>query len=256
MGVGCWSCDFRVGDLFDYLKARHGCGFGEAVSIAAGLAAGGELPEVPDTVSRDEGPAPDFQQMVGGNAKVARGVVGLLLRNRHIDVPVDWLIREFRLRTEGHEVVIPHLDASGQCRGVKHRTTNGPPISVKGSKLDVLYGIWRCAGDGRDVVLCEGESDTWSVSCWLKDESVDVVGLPSGVGSAPYPGWIDWLHDRKVTILFDSDEAGRAGAARWSASLPSARVAVLPDGSDATSAGPIAIRQALRIAVAEDRDVR
>ena len=41
----------------------------------------------------------------------------------------------------------------------------------------------------------------WPTS--LRDECVDVVGLPSGASAAPQAAWLEFLRGRQVTLLFD-----------------------------------------------------
>jgi hypothetical protein len=262
---GCWSCSFRTGDLYDYLQALHGVGFREAVRMAVALRDGGELPAVPDIVGRDlTGPRRDFGPIFR-RAYEQRDtqLIGQLLTDRGIELPVQWLVDQFSLGTLDGSVLIPHM--GGPTVGIvairKRTPPDWPKTCLAGSRLTELYGVRRAfhrvvidrriryLADKRDAVICEGESDTWSVAYLLRDECVDVVGLPAGANAGIQFGWLDFLRGRRVTLLFDADDAGRAGAERWASALApvaaSVRVAHLPAGTDATGAGAVAVRRAL-----------
>ena len=43
---GCWSCGFSRGDVLDYLQARHGVGFHQAIQLAIQLRDSGQLAAV------------------------------------------------------------------------------------------------------------------------------------------------------------------------------------------------------------------
>lgn len=243
---GCWACDFGPGDLFDFLRRWHDCDFRTAMARALELR-DGELPEAPD-VPVNDGPAPDFGRMFE-NAHDTGAVVDLL-NERNIHVPADWLCEEFRVRANGDTVLVPHFAQTGELTGIKRRwaAAGWTPIAAKGSRLDDLYGVWRTR-NRPEIIVCEGESDTWTVAKLFAEQPLDVVGLPSGVSTKPRDSWVDFLRGRDVVLLFDADRAGREGVGRWLAALSgtarSTRVACLPDGTDASSAGPVTTRQAV-----------
>jgi DNA primase len=144
-------------------------------------------------------------------------------------------------------VMIPHFGVAGEVCGVKRRSPQAGwvPTAVKGSKLETLYGAWRDKGH-QTLIVCEGESDTWTLAHRYRDHPVDVAGLPSGVAAKPRDEWLWRCQQHQQTILvFDGDEAGRLGAARWKAALPGAYVARLREGADVTSATRVEVSDAL-----------
>jgi len=264
--TGCWSCSFSTTDIFGYIEERDGVGFGTAVKIAVAIRDGVPLPDIVAPVGRVGGGGPRNFSRIAEEARreCDMALIEQLLTDRGIDVPATWVCEEFGVGTLAGEVMIPHLgDPGGGVAAVQKRT---PPDWSKrclaGSQLRELYGVNRAfhrtkvdgrwasiIDDTREVVLCEGASDTWSVAYLLRDEPVDVVGLPSGAAAGLQPSWRIFMRDRRVTLLFDADDAGRAAAERWATALSGVaadvRVAALPDGEDATSAGPEAVRSAL-----------
>lgn len=243
--AGCFGCDFEEGDVFHFLMRQEGCTFPEAVHTARRLLDEG-LPEV-TTPANGERPAKDFTAEVVNQGHDAKAL-DAFCETKGIKVAGDWLRDEFGVfaRDTG-EVVVPHFDAEGEkAPAVKVRSARHDwvPMAERYSRLRELYGVWRDEGHDR-VVLCEGESDTWTLAWLLRDEPVDVFGLPSGVDSTPRDEMIERLRGRSVTLLFDADEAGRRGVKLWRSKLPSVKVARLPDGEDATSAGEEAVRKAL-----------
>lgn len=251
---GCWSCDFRPGDLFSFLQRAKDVRFGDALQLAANYQRDG-LPEAPPIP--DSEPDPDAPQRIRSTVESTEGqgidlLAELMFDKGHPATP-EWVAEEFRVGTTGRsgEVVIPHYARSGALEAAKWRNLERKPIAYGGSQLNAMYGEWRDLGR-TDVVVCEGESDTWAVAWMLRDAPVDVLGVPSGVTSKPRPQWIDPLKGRTVTILFDADPAGRRGVSAWVNALSGVadeiRVAMLPEGEDAVSAGQDETIQALRSA--------
>lgn len=249
----CWSCSpFRngtasVGDLFDYLQAFYQLSFSRAVSLAATYIGRDDLPELLEPEPRCNGPLPNLNTIYSAARKKRSGLLAELLGDRGSRTPADWVYQEWHVADGSGAVVIPHWSAAGELTALKrrHPADGWKNRAVRGSVLTSLYGAWRDDGD-LSVILCEGESDTWSVSYLLRNRSVDVLGLPSGAAARPRREWIDALIDREVTVLFDADRAGRGGAARWAAVLPGARIAELPAGLDATSAWSREVRRAIQ----------
>ncbi len=247
---GCWSCDFRPGDVYTFLQRIKGITFGQALDLVAEYLANGlpEAPAIPDRVADPEAPA-RIRSAVESTEGNSIDLLAELLIDKGHPATAEWVASEFRVGTTGRgEVVIPHFSRSGDLDAAKWRTLDRKPISYSGSQLTAMYGEWR--DRGRDeIVVCEGESDTWAVAWLLRHEDVDVIGVPSGVTSKPRPEWVDPLKRRNVTILFDADPAGRRGAEAWVKSLKSVagvvRVAMLPEGEDAVSAGQDDVADAL-----------
>lgn len=246
---GCWSCDFAPGDVFDFLQRKLSVGFSKAVELVAGYARDG-LPAALRIPERDaDAPPPDYSAEV--SSARARPLTQLhnFLQSKGLMAPAEWIAAEFRVGVGAQsDLLIPHYSLEGELRAVKWRTETVKPKSKPGSRLDSLYGIWRAHGY-KDVVLCEGESDTWAAAWALRDQSVDVLGLPSGVSARPRAEWVDYLRDKRVTLLFDADDAGRRGAASWIGKLIGAsevvRVASLASGEDAVSVGERALLRAV-----------
>jgi len=245
---GCWSCSFHVGDVFDFLQRWHNVGFRRAVEIASRLGYSLELVDVPANARRAR-PDPELIRVLDSVSQDHEDLVERLLLDRGIAIPARWLTQKFRVGANAREVLIPHFDRTGvDLVAIKHRAPGDGWVSrsVQGSRLSQLYGVWRVRTPWSQIVLCEGESDTWSVSWWLREGPVDVLGLPSGATATPRANWIDDLRGRRVTLFFDADRAGREGTEKWLKALgPGTLVAHLPDGSDATSAGPEVVRRAL-----------
>ncbi len=254
---GCWACSpFRdgsaaVGDVFDFLQAFYHVPFRKSIELAVDYVGRTDLPVLP-TMPKDTRPAPDLGKMLQ-EAKPGTGdLLQELLHARGIDIPATWIYDTWLVADGKGEVLIPHFDATGHITALKHRNPNDgwTSRSVRGSELTHLYGEWRArGGDARPVYLCEGESDTWTVSYIYDGDPVDVLGLPSGAAATPKTVWLDLVAGRDLVLLLDADRAGRESAAKW-ATLACARdarvrVANLPDGSDCTSAGAAEVRRAV-----------
>jgi hypothetical protein len=144
-------------------------------------------------------------------------------------------------------VVVPYFTQDRSPYAYKTRTPGQPWIALTGASFPDFYGAWLDRGH-EHVVLCEGESDTWSAWFALQGLPVDVVGLPTGAGGFPKQAMVERMRGRVVTIAFDGDPAGRAASGRWAATLvgisQSARIAFLPDGADLSSV--VDIRTILR----------
>ncbi len=254
---GCWSCNpFRggtaaLGDLFDYLQAFYHVGFRQAIELAVGYV-GRDLPDLP-AMPTPKGKPPDMGKLLAQSDKHHDGVtLQMLLQAREVDVPAQWVHDQWRVCDGDGEVLIPHFDGAGTLTALKHRSPEDgwTSRSVRGSALEHLYGEWRARGGAqRPVLLCEGESDTWTVAYLFDGEPVDVLGLPSGAAANPKDDWLDQVAGRDLTLLLDADRAGRDAARKWAmlATERGARVNVanLPDGSDCTSAGPDEVQRCI-----------
>lgn len=144
-------------------------------------------------------------------------------------VPDKWgfslgsLITRWGVKVTRQGLWIPHHDDEHRIVGVKVRFPGGDKTSVKGSTFPRLYGA-PLHPDGVSVVVCEGESDTWTMDRYVEAPftpvvSPLVVGLPSGAGTFK-PEWADWLADAgQVVLALDDDEAGRSATQRIRADL-------------------------------------
>jgi DNA primase len=240
--AGCWSCDFRSGDLFDIITRTEHVSFGEATVIAAAMLEEFERdtwqPTTPVERAYDQAMYQDIARQGWRTALVDRTALDRLVAAKDWEVDPEWLHTEWWVGTvPPATVLIPHLNSSRRVTGVKSRYAGLPPYAVSGSKFPHLYGEWRFRRTGL-VVLCEGESDTWTGS-W-RFPTVDVLGLPTGAGTRPTPLHTALLKQAdRCVIVFDGDEAGRLGASRWEPVLKAlgvdVRVVDLPDGRDLTS---------------------
>lgn len=247
---GCWSCDFRPSDVFTFIERRLNLTFSQAAKVALAYINDG-IPEAPPLPEREY----DF---AASKTAVAEAVepthaVYQFLADRDLPILDSWLVAEFRVGVNRDgDIIVPHFGRDGELHAAKKRRGTGKPITIPGGRLDALYGEWRDR-NRKDVILCEGESDTWFVAWLHRDKDVDVLGLPSGVSSKPKAAWVDALRNRNVTLLFDGDDAGRRGAASWALELngvaDSIRVASLADGHDACSSGETVLETAVRKAL-------
>lgn len=246
--VGCWSCDFSSGDVFDLIGAWDNVDFAGALRKAKALVD----QDLPRPEPPPERPAVDLTDVTNAALERAReDVSGIraLLHEKSLPLPAEWVRDEFKVgcTTDQDGVVIPHSK-----HAIKYRR---PPSwiakAAEGSKLTELYGWWRDF-DQPNVILCEGETDTW-MTAWVfrDDRDVLVLGLPSGAMAHPRAEWLERFVGREVTLLFDADEAGRRAMRNWVdvLAVPALRIAVLQDGEDACSAGEAAVRAAVENAI-------
>ena len=116
----------------------------------------------------------------------------------------------FGVRLDGITQLIPHRDENGTY-GVKTRGPAGKtawPGSQFTHRLYDPYGWNPTLPVGGDLVICEGESDSWAM-CRALPGDVRVLALPSGAAA-----WKDfWMDDiemfRRVFLCFDNDRAGK-----------------------------------------------
>lgn len=168
--------------------------------------------------------------------------LGKFIEAKNLDLSIAAL-RSWGVGVSGSKLVIPYWSGDGDLRTYRIRSLDGSdkPRSAPGTHAPTFYGEWR---DSRlnKVVICEGESDTWSAAWALRDLDIDVLGVP-GAGRPPFG--LDRLHGRTVLLAFDGDLAGRAAADRWMAALKEvnsdgshqwrATIIRMPDGRDLSS---------------------
>jgi hypothetical protein len=109
---------------------------------------------------------------------------------------------------------------------------------VTGSQSKALFGIDDWVGDGRPLLLCEGEFD--AMLAWQElREMVDVAtfgGASMGNGRIA-PQWMEALRAyRRIFVAYDVDEngAGDRGAYLLIRLFPQAMRAKVPEGGDLT----------------------
>ena len=249
--LNCHGCGWQ-GDVIDFVGRKASLSYGDALGECARLLASGlEAPPAEDL------PPADFRDRIDLARKAAHDdalpLVEMLAKRRS-PIDVAWLLSEFRLGISGGDLLIPHYAVGEeQAHAVKRRSPDGSKSSLSGSRLRHLYGSWR---DRRckDVVVVEGESDTWLVSWLYRDQRVDVLGTPRGVSANVDPEWVEQLAGRNVTLLFDSDTAGRTGLRKWVKALhgrvESLRIAHLPEANDSSSVPLATLVTVLREATA------
>ena len=130
--------------------------------------------------------------------------------------------------------VAPYRNLAGEVCA-QHIRGRDKSFSWRGAaKLEnlQLWGrhLWR--GEGRMVVITEGEIDCLTVS-QLQGNKWPTVSLPSGAGSAvrAVKANLDWLQGfERVVLMLDMDEPGRKAAREAAALLPPGRafIASLP----------------------------
>lgn len=248
--VGCWVCSWR-GDVFDVIMTARSCGFKEAVGAARTYLSEGVTldPTEVDQRSRIYVTPETWTVVINaarGNATADDHPIADFLLRKNLRIGASWLREEFRVGVRGGigTILIPHYDRNDVPLGYKERRWDTVPLSARGSRFNDLYGAWRDS-DAQHAVICEGESDTWTVAHLGRDLNVDVFGLPTGAGTPPREHLTSLLEGRRVTLAFDADDAGRLGAERWSAVLSDTSVLRLPDGLDCSSADPQLIREAM-----------
>lgn len=251
--MGCWSCDFGMGDIFDAVRRLKKCTLGEAIKFVAEYKGVAPTPQQPKTPKKAN---VDLNQRWKDALKqvreddAAKFTLHKFLRAKNLEPRMEWLIEEWLVGVYDGTIVIPHLTEQMDCRAIKRRfSPDWTPMAMAGSKLDTLYGAWRDRGH-KHVILAEGESDAWTISWELRDVEVDVLALPHGAGPGkePHADWLARLKGRQVTIMFDADKAGRISLREWISKLEKPRVAQLPEGLDATEVSLKELRAALATA--------
>lgn len=145
------------------------------------------------------------------------------------------------VRVGPYNLLVPHPDDEGVIRGIRTRSLMGDvgaKRSVKGSTF--THRLYRVEErpEAPIAVICEGESDTWSLSKAYYDEpKVAVYGIPSGALSWQ-PHFAGQLAAHPYIVLaLDTDRAGSAGVEKVSAAFER-KVHRLrwPEGKDVTEA--------------------
>ena len=241
-----WACApcGKGGDVLDLLSAfSPGMKFPDVMTWAARLL--GELKRDGWAGSVEQVEKPLFD-VAAGSAVVAqayndfacKSTVQLLCSAKGWPFDAGYLNREWGVGDSGTEVVIPYWSSDGTLRTYRTRTLESKPKSAHGRLVaPTFYGEWRLRPESRFVVLCEGESDTWTAA-WTYRLVTDVaaLGIP-GAGTPPFGA--ELLKGRNVIIAFDGDAAGFQAGSKWAAYLNGAGVNVglvtLPDGRDLAS---------------------
>lgn len=205
-----WAyCCGRGGSVIDLVMSYTGASFGRACRFLAGAV--DELATTPRVVAERRQSEVDltdrFVQETTHLWEWDTSDVERLIARRWPALTLQTLV-DFGVRRTRWALWIPHFNAEGKVVGIKTRAiTTGEKKAVKGSTFPRLYGL-----DGHGpVLLCEGESDTWTAHKLLPD-GWSALGLPSGAGTWR-PEYTEQLKGREVVLGLDADEAGRKAAA-------------------------------------------
>lgn len=109
---------------------------------------------------------------------------------------------------ENGAISMPYWD-NGVAVGIKYRYKSGNKAAEPGSSFGI-YGIDNIRGK-KNVILCEGESDTHAMwSLMRHDASFGVAGVSGAIRDrSTWELWmIDMMFAKKVYIAFDADKTG------------------------------------------------
>jgi hypothetical protein len=253
---GCFPCGI-AGDVFDFVQKIADLSFPDALERLRDLQGDGKVTAPPVLTEEQKrgifAPPPDLVAYVSeARARFKLETLVTMLCDRGVRADPAWIADEFEIGISGTgSLTIPHRACDDSVAAVKTRYQAGDgwvKRAVRGSKLTALYGEWRTTG-AQEVFICEGETDTWTVAHLLRDQEVDVYGLPGGV-KPPRPEWLELLRGKDVTLVFDADEPGVNCAAVWANALVGVArhvgVARLPEGKDASSVSQAVLVRALR----------
>jgi len=202
----------RGGDQITFVRDAANMSFGRAVRFLANAADTLTIrkpeereKELPDLTDR-------FNAAPEGGTEAYRAAYEMFEeRWPHLDL--DGVMHVFGVKVTPTELWIPHWDRQNPSvvRGIKiRRLANGAKLSVKGSAYtSSLYAdptfLSPGGKEGRDAILAEGESDTWSLT-FLGIPAVDVYGLPSGAGMWRDEFFYQLRPYRRVYLALDSQK--------------------------------------------------
>ena len=239
---GCFGCG-RKGRVLDLIEIVEGLDGAELLARADELAteAAADTYERPESQRRQvelRDLTETYDALVNGMTQRDFQAFTTFMSGKgfHGEDIQTWVADEFGwVATASRAIAIPHKTPEGVVCGIKYRVDDRK-WNEPGSRFPHLYGAWR--NKGHDAMLiCEGESDTAWAAYALRNEAIDVFGLPSGASQDITAEQLELCANRKVVfIAFDADDAGVTAARRWSAALP-VRVVRLPDGEDVLSCG-------------------
>jgi hypothetical protein len=232
------SCTRGPGDVMMLISGIEGHTGQDLISRAEGLA--GEEQEAGGPMQRSHEPLrpPDFAAQYSRLVIASGSKLSTVRFRSHVTgmrLNPDYVASEWGWTDAGPgTIAMPHRSPDGLIiTGIKYRRPGGSKWSDAGASYPFLYGAWRDYGY-RDVLLCEGESDTVYAACCLLGSKIDVLGLPAGA-SGPSMVWLAQLRGRRLVIAFDGDQAGWSAMREWAVARPDARIAYLSDGADIRS---------------------
>lgn len=241
---GCFGCG-RKGDVVSLIAEIEGLDVRAAMVRAAELgeeAKGAQF----DRKKKAERPQRDLREVYDalrdsfGETEFA--VMHNFLDGKGFDGEdlETYILDEWRWLATSSSIAMSHFDREGKLTGIKYRMGD-KKWNETGSRYPALYGAWRDKGRRR-VLLCEGETDTVWAAWSLRNEDIDVLGMPSGVSQEIRPEWLEHLSGRELIIAFDADPPDKQGrrpgpeaTMKWCAARPDAMVARLPEGEDLLS---------------------
>lgn len=240
---GCWPCG-KGGDVLDLLKGLWEDCMGETPTFSELMMWARQLAdEVPPDWAEKQG-AEYIHRPWDPRKALARveesQVDDFVLRSiaEHYGWPdPQWLVERWRLGSEWNQVLIPYYRRDGSLCTYKRRGIGTHTLAAAGGEL-CLYGEWLDTDLDKTVILCEGESDTWTIDRALGSTHA-CLGVP-GAGWFPHKKEdLAPFEGREVILTFDADEAGHKGMKRWAERLSAVGANpttwALPDGQDIRS---------------------
>jgi hypothetical protein len=236
----CYTCS-ESGDVFDFIQKKESCGFEASLEKAATLLKQAREAQWVPSDDTDQAPpleSSEVSTLLEQTKTNSLEPLRQLIRARKWPVDADWVHQTFNVNCDANRVLIPFMGADGEWSGYKWRQGK-EKYAGEGSRFGTYYAQWLDSG-GPDVIVTEGEPDTWSVMRAV-GKRYDVVGLPYGAGSPVLDP--SYFKDRNVILAFDGDYAGRSGTRRWVGALnnvaASIRVVPIPDGFDISNLNDI-----------------
>ena len=208
----CFGCSEK-GDVIDLVQKYAGCSFGKACQFLMGVVDdmateprvhAGPRRETVDLTER-------FLAEPAGNEKAQRNAADLVSERWPTLTLED--LEGWGVKVCQHALWIPHHDDQGRITGIKTRSLyTGDKQAVKGSTYPQMYTYRGLdALTTPTAVLCEGESDTWTMHRAVSPEFT-VFGLPSGAKTWR-PAYGEQLaRHRRIFLALDSDTTGQQAA--------------------------------------------
>lgn len=244
---GCYGCGLR-GDVIDAIQLHFGLSYSDAIDKAIDelipeYQNSGYTPAITSETKvfeRDEIQTA-YDQLRASSPNNYQVLTKFLLTTEiFVEGMLEYVIEEWRWQGHQsiHSVSQPLYSPDDILFGVKYRdcTNRLGKWGIKGSKLVHLYGAWRDQGH-RNVVLCEGETDTVNAALQLRGRECDVFGIPSGAAQLPTKEALDQLSGRQVWIIFDGDTQGQDAADMWCSRLAGGHIVEVPYDRDLTNCG-------------------
>lgn len=237
----CFGCGLS-GDVISLVRLALGATHGEAIRwlSSAGV----------DPLSTATYEAPPQRQPVDLTEVFAREQVdpmrvaddaARLVETKWPNLTPDWLLSH-GLGFGRYNLLIPHHDPTGRIVGIKTRSMLPARLGAKSAFPNSTFTtqLYKVETKPRAAVavLCEGESDCWSMTdAYHADPDVQVYALPSGV-ACWRDHWATTLNGHHATLLFvDNDTAGDQAAPRIIKELQRAVRFLLPaEFNDCTEA--------------------